>query len=135
MRVRELFTSNRVMTALLAGGLLLCSHAAGVRANEPARAALAPAALSLAGAFVYPVPFQPGQGHRTMTFSNLSAVAKIQIYTVSGELVRELNEIDGDGQLVWDVRNEDGALLASDAYIYFIDSGADRKVGRFVVIR
>lgn len=57
------------------------------------------------------------------------AGAKIKIYTVAGELVKELNG------LAWDGRNTSGNKVASGTYIYQVKTSAGEKTGRFAVIR
>ncbi|MBI4057586.1 MAG: Ig-like domain-containing protein [Elusimicrobia bacterium] len=90
---------------------------------------------SLADAYAYPVPFKPSQGHSQITFTNLSSLATIRIYTITGNLVRELEETDGDGQLGWDVKNKEGVPVSSGVYLYLIKSQTDTKKGKLVIIR
>jgi hypothetical protein len=98
--------------------------------------AVMPVATNFVGdAFAYPVPFVPSQGHSAVTFTNLALDTMIRIYTVSGDLVREIHETDGDGQADWDAKNGSGDDAASGVYIYVIKSGAEKKVGKLVVIR
>ncbi|MGQ0645675.1 MAG: PKD domain-containing protein, partial [Elusimicrobiota bacterium] len=91
--------------------------------------------LELAGAYAYPVPFRPALGHSEITFTELSSLATIRVYTLSGELVRELQETDGDGVLKWDVTNSRGEPLASDVHFYVIENSRQKKTGKLVVIR
>ena len=51
---------------------------------------------SLDLATVFPIPFRPGKGHTAIKFNNLSSIATIRIYTVSGERVQELSETDAE---------------------------------------
>ncbi|MBI3293022.1 MAG: carboxypeptidase regulatory-like domain-containing protein [Elusimicrobia bacterium] len=89
--------------------------------------------LDLAHAF--PVPFKPAVGHTRIFFTNLPVQATIRIYTVSGDLVRELTTSDGSGQLAWDVTNAEGEPLGSDVFYYVLDDGRDKKQGKLMVIR
>ncbi|MBI4396039.1 MAG: hypothetical protein HY548_03020, partial [Elusimicrobia bacterium] len=91
--------------------------------------------MNLSGAYAYPVPFMPSKGHRFITFTNLSSLANIRIYTANGELVRELHESDGDGTLSWDVTNSDGDPLGSDVFIYVIKNDEQKKIGKLMVVR
>ena len=92
-------------------------------------------ALSLASAYVYPNPFKPSDGDTTITFTNLASACTIKIYTLSGELVKTIYESDGDGQNVWNVKNDAKEELRSGLYIYFIRSSNDTKTGKLVIIK
>lgn len=76
-------------------------------------------------------------------FKNLPARAKIRIYTVAGDLVRELSH---DVTVVasanytedferWDLKNANGRDVASGIYMYRVESGSFFVQGRFIVIR
>ncbi len=91
--------------------------------------------LDLSTAYAYPVPFRPSRGDSRITFTNLAQAATIRIFTVSGKLVRKLDVNDGTGALDWDVRNSDGADIASGVYFYLIESQTDRKKGKLIIIR
>lgn len=90
---------------------------------------------SLETAFAYPVPFLEKRGDRTITFSDLAQKATLRIFSVSGRWVQTLQETDGDGELVWDVRDADGDPLPSGVYFYLLESSADRKRGKLVIVR
>ena len=92
----------------------------------------------LGDAYAYPVPFSPNENpnHKTITFTNLASKCTIKIFTVSGELVNEFEETDGDGEYVWnDVKNETGESLASGVYVYLIESKQDKKTGKLMIIK
>jgi hypothetical protein len=91
--------------------------------------------LDLSNAYAYPVPFKPSLGHREIVFINLSSLATIRIFTISGELVKELNETDADGILRWDVTNSEGQPLASDVYLYLIENDQQKKTGKLIIVR
>ena len=98
------------------------------------------AAVDLSQVKVYPNPYEPGSGGSQdavgITFENLTAEAKIAIYTVSGEKVVELNETDGDGLNVWATRNASGEPVASGIYVYKIsNSNGEKRTGRVAVVR
>jgi hypothetical protein len=88
-----------------------------------------------ATSYAYPVPFIPSLGDTAITFAHIDSPAFIEIRTVGGELVKELEARDGDGQLSWDTRNSRGDLVASDVYIYTIRNGAQEKYGKLVIVR
>jgi hypothetical protein len=100
----------------------------------------------LSGAIVYPNPYKPGsntiyddtaQG-TGVVFNNLTAHTKIKIFDIAGELVKEIEETDGDGLFVWDTRNEEGDKVASGTYLYYIfgqDGSTEKRKGRIAIIR
>jgi hypothetical protein len=94
------------------------------------------AATDLSEAYAFPVPYKASQSAtKRIRFNKLSSLATIRVYTVNGELVKELHEDDGDGKLDWDVTNGHGEPLASDVYIYLIQNGQEKKTGKLIVIR
>ncbi|MEI7904031.1 MAG: carboxypeptidase-like regulatory domain-containing protein, partial [Candidatus Firestonebacteria bacterium] len=100
---------------------------------------LSPAA-TLEKVLVYPNPYRSGSGggfdSTGITFSGLTASAKIKIFTLAGALVRELEEKDNDGVYAWDASNTSGEKLASGVYLYFIsDPNGNKKTGKFAVVR
>ncbi|MBK8575924.1 MAG: T9SS type A sorting domain-containing protein [Elusimicrobia bacterium] len=90
---------------------------------------------SLETTFAYPVPFRAKRGDTTVTFGDLSQRATIRIFNASGALVQTLEEEDGDGELEWDVKDSEGDPLPSGVYFYLIESSADKKRGKLVIIR
>ena len=78
---------------------------------------------------------QPGE-HRVQ-FQNLPPKAKIRVFTVAGDLVRELIKDDArSGNLDWDLKNTDHRDVASGIYLFRVlsDQGFESK-GHFIVIR
>lgn len=89
----------------------------------------------------YPNPCHIGH-HQAIKISNLPSGSKVCIYTVSGELVRVLddsNEIIEEGgsrTAIWDCRNDDGEEVARGIYIYFIPKASgDRRTGKIAIIK
>ncbi|MEE8425178.1 MAG: hypothetical protein V3S11_05090, partial [Elusimicrobiota bacterium] len=56
--------------------------------------AISPSQANLDNAHAYPVPFIPSQGHTTIFFTNITTIATIRIYTLSGELVKTIRKAD-----------------------------------------
>src|SRR5687767_14532341 len=100
-------------------------------------AASRPAALDLGQAHAYPVPFKPRAGHQSITFTRLMPRSTVRVYTLSGELVKELVKDDPTDQLIWNpVANYLGQALASGVYIYHVESSdGSRKTGKLMVIK
>jgi len=89
---------------------------------------------------VYPNPIDFGNAvNNTLKFVNLTYNPTLRVYTVSGELVKEIppdsiGNIGNDGRIEWDGRNEEGSLVTRGLYIYLItDEAGNRKIGKFVV--
>jgi hypothetical protein len=91
-----------------------------------------------------PNPFRPGSGAgfdaARIEIGPVPNGATIRIYSVSGELVVELVDADGDGFEFWDGRNKNGQDAASG--IYYVVATASpaggesvRRRGKIVIIR
>ncbi len=95
----------------------------------------------VADAYAFPVPFRPNAGDTArygswatgIRFTNLPAEGTIRIYTLAGELVRELL-INANPQ-TWDVRNAAGEIVSSGVYLWEIRSVTARKTGKLMVVR
>lgn len=95
---------------------------------------------NLGEAHAFPVPFRPDKGHTKITFTKLTDVSRIRIYTISGELVKTIEKTDiTSDEYVWTpVVNENNEELFSGVYIYYIDKEGDKKdhrSGKLVIIR
>ncbi len=88
----------------------------------------------LGGSYAYPVPFKPASGHTVITFVNLATDTTIKIYTITGELVKQL-QADGSAPIIWDVKNSDGDNVASGVYIYQIKNSFSEKRGKLIIVR
>lgn len=103
-------------------------------------AIFAPMAAGINGARAYPNPWKPGRGGTFdaagVTFDGLPASALIQIFTIAGELVRELQVTAADaGVKVWDGRNTSGAKAASGVYIVLVRADGKKKALKLGVER
>ncbi|MFQ6032823.1 MAG: hypothetical protein ACE5K2_07875, partial [Candidatus Zixiibacteriota bacterium] len=79
----------------------------------------------------YPNPFVIREGRERLTFDRLPYQARIKIYTVAGELVREINTGDK-----WDGRNKAGKLVSGGIYLFYVSDVSGKKaVGKIAVIR
>ncbi|MDD5687550.1 MAG: fibronectin type III domain-containing protein [Elusimicrobia bacterium] len=76
---------------------------------------------------VYPSPFNPMKHAQGMTIDNLTAGAVVKIYTLVGELARELVETGERGSIVWDGKNEGGKTVASGVYVLYIKGTGETK--------
>lgn len=99
---------------------------------------LASALENLDQVAVYPNPYKPhsGLGHTKVFFINLLPSSSIKIYTLTGELVKTLEDERGLGELDWDVTNESGEKIASGIYVYYVSSeNSGHKIGKLAVVK
>ncbi len=108
----------------------------------------APAAADLSDVLVYPVPWVPNDGNPDngkpynsadpasgIVFDNLTQSARIQIYTITGELVWEKVTDASSGKLQWDGKNNSGRNAASGGYFAVITDTADgSKITRKIAV-
>ena len=100
------------------------------------------ATTNVEGVFVVPNPYRGGErwdeaGTNRVQFFNLPAKVTVRVYTMAGDLVRELRHDDPlSGNLTWNLKNADGQDVASGIYLFHAlsDEGFEQK-GHFVVIR
>ncbi len=106
-----------IIMMLTAGSLLSgCSSVSGPVARSP-----------------FPDPFSAALGHTTITFVDLPASCTIEIYTLTGTLVRTLTETDGDAEHIWDVKNDAGEDVVSGVYNYVIKSSSGELSGKLTI--
>jgi hypothetical protein len=90
---------------------------------------------------VVPNPFRAAEawdspGGHEVHFTHLPAMATIKIYTVSGELVAQLEHRDNVRDFErWNLKNQDGHDVASGIYMYRVEAGTFTFQHRFVVVR
>jgi ligand-binding sensor domain-containing protein len=78
----------------------------------------------------YPNPYVIRYGNETVRF-NFSGMAEIRIYTLAGELVREI-PVNGE----WDGRNSAGETVASGVYLFTLtDRESEVGRGKILLIR
>jgi hypothetical protein len=114
---------------------------------EPVEPTAGPA-TSLRTVTVVPNPFRGRESWdrsdgNEVHFVNLPPNARIRIYTVAGDFVRELTHdatmagsvsYDEDFER-WDLKNANGRDVTSGIYMYRIEAGAFTAQNRFIVIR
>jgi hypothetical protein len=72
---------------------------------------------------VFPNPFRADRHERRVMIAGLPAEATMRIVSAGGQLVRVLEERDGDGGRAWNLRDEQGR--PAPAGIYFVRINAD----------
>jgi hypothetical protein len=92
--------------------------------------------LDLSNAHPFPVPYKASTDPAGITFTGLSSIATVKIFTLDGRLVKTLTDDSGAGFVRWDpVNNESGDPVASDVYLYVIENDQQRRIGKLMVIR
>lgn len=98
-----------------------------------------PGNVALVG--VVPNPYRATEawnpaGGNELHFINLPAQARIRVYTLAGDLVRDIRRADPVRDFErWDLKNEAGRDVASGIYVYRVEAGSFSFQSRFVVIR
>jgi len=96
---------------------------------------------NLVRAAVVPNPYRAVEAWNTaegneVHFINLPTQALIRIFTISGDLVRELHHDDPVRDFErWDLKNASGRDVSSGVYMYRIESKTLTDQNRFIVIR
>ncbi|MDZ7401019.1 MAG: S8 family serine peptidase [candidate division KSB1 bacterium] len=89
----------------------------------------------LSQVFTYPNPCRVGAGENSIMFANLTKEATIKIMTLSGQVIRTLQEKDSNGGVRWDLRNEQGEMVAAGIYVYSVQNNLESKKGKLAIIR
>ena len=79
-----------------------------------------------------------GRGERKLRFIHLPQSCTIRIFTILGNLVREITHHSDilDGTYVWDMLIKEQLDIAYGIYIYHVDAGElGQKIGKFAVIK
>ncbi|MDD5688241.1 MAG: discoidin domain-containing protein [Elusimicrobia bacterium] len=88
---------------------------------------------------IYPNPYNPDTAAQgKLKVINLPTNSVMKLYSVDGELIRELKELDfGNlGWLEWDGKNADGDKVARAVYIYQIeDTAGGKKTGKIGLVK
>jgi len=95
---------------------------------------LASLATDLSQGRIFPNPLRPALGHSVMTFVNFPPDARLRVYTLLGEFVREM-KTDAVGMANWDVRNDSGAEVASGVYYVHCEANGRSRTLKAVVQR
>ena len=84
---------------------------------------------------VYPNPIiRNGGGTDKIAFTDLPSGTNLKIYTLSGKLVRTLDEA-GTGGIDWDVKNDQDGTITPGLYIYVLtdELGSNTKTGKLAI--
>jgi hypothetical protein len=90
--------------------------------------------------YVVPNPFlgssrmEIGQGDRVLEFRGLPSSCVITIYTLAGDLVRELRHANGLSWEAWDLKNGAGRDAAGGIYLFRVATAHSERLGKLVVV-
>ena len=72
-----------------------------------------------------------------ISFVNLPSSATIRVYTAGGEFVHEIVHTSPypASNATWDLRTVANRRIATGVYVYTVDTGDARKVGKFIVVQ
>jgi ligand-binding sensor domain-containing protein len=84
---------------------------------------------------VFPNPANRDTGHRKVYFKRVPRGARVSIYTVAGEKVREFFSPNDGGFTSWDLANEGGKAVAGGIYLFNISKEGHHHLGKIAVIR
>jgi len=82
----------------------------------------------------YPNPFRPNKGDIAVGFTNIPAAGRVRVYTVAGELVRDLPGSIA-GAIYWDGKNAAGEAVASGVYTCLVEGAGETKKIKVAVQR
>jgi hypothetical protein len=107
--------------------------------------------------FVYPNPYRADDGYedkgfenrsgtesqnrmRRIHFANLPRVCKIYIYSLDGDLIRELDHDYPEGDPMsthdtWDLITRNTQAVVSGLYYWVVESDQETQIGKFVIIK
>jgi hypothetical protein len=85
--------------------------------------------------YIAHVLWETKEGIRKIQFTHLPDECTIRIYTLSGDLVREIEHDDGTGTEDWDLLNKHQQGIVPGVYFYHVDSEYGQKLGKFAVIK
>jgi subtilisin family serine protease len=95
----------------------------------------------LSDVYVYPNPASVTRGEGKVTFANLPRRARINVYSLNGDYITEIEETDGNGGVDYHLTNKHGEKIGSGIYIYRIimlddaNNEVEEKIGKFAVVK
>ncbi|MQY58061.1 MAG: S8 family serine peptidase [Clostridia bacterium] len=90
---------------------------------------------NLESLIVYPNPFSSLKGHSQITFAGLTSDARIRIFTLTAELMKE-EEVSWQYSWTWDVKNMTGEELPRGIYLWIVTNTAGgRRIGKIAIIK
>jgi hypothetical protein len=72
---------------------------------------------------------------RQLKFINLPGQCSIKIFSVAGDLLKTLHHDERHGTETWNLRSEGEREIAPGIYIYVVETGGEKYINRFAVIK
>ena len=91
--------------------------------------------FTLNDAVVYPNPFQPAKGHTDILISDIPFGTRIEIFTVTGQRVRELSILNNCLEVAWDGKDAQGQDVETGIYVAFLKLGTESKTVKIAIVR
>ncbi|MEZ5360071.1 MAG: T9SS type A sorting domain-containing protein [Candidatus Zixiibacteriota bacterium] len=79
--------------------------------------------------------WETGNGLRKIQFVNLPSACTIRVYTLAGELIRQIEHTNGTGTQDWDMLSESNKSIAAGVYLFNVESELGNYNGKFAVIK
>lgn len=83
---------------------------------------------------IWPNPIHRGDNLQIKINSEQKRTARIKVFNLRGQLVRELKMSNTSESLSWDLKDKKGSLLAAGVYFININSGRDRLNSKLLVL-
>ena len=85
-------------------------------------------------------PELPAERSRAIHFANLPHKCTIRIFSLDGDLIREINHdyakgAPGSMHEVWDMISRNTMTITSGIYYYSVDSERGNQIGKLVIIK
>jgi hypothetical protein len=93
---------------------------------------------NLNNVYAYPNPYRAGDtvgGEACVIIANVTPSAKVKIFNLLGEVVKEIDCNLTYGGVKWYLDNKKGELVGNGVYIYCIENQGDRTFGKIAVMR
>jgi hypothetical protein len=93
---------------------------------------------NLNSAVVYPNPYRPNlsqHASQQVTFDLLPANSVVKIYTLAGDLVKDLEDQTGSGVIRWDGTNNKGMDVASGVYFALVKGAGESRTLKIAIQR
>ena len=83
----------------------------------------------------YPNPFNPSTTISYELSQQELASASIRIYNTKGQIVKTFNNLNSNGSVVWNGRNDEGNIVNSGVYFYKLNGIETSKVKKMILMK
>jgi hypothetical protein len=96
---------------------------------------LEPGPTDLSKLYLFPNPIRTRRGHNSLKIANHNSLVDVEIYTLEGELVHRVDNVDVLDEIVWNLTTDSGFLAASGVYVVKISTDSGTVVRTISLIR